>query len=457
MTVDLLIREARFAVMADEDGTVHEGVSIAIDDGRIVAVGPDLASDARTVIDGRGTLVMPGLVNLHTHLPMALLRGVAEDVDLQGFLERVWAEEARLMDARGVYVGARLGALEALLSGTTTALDMYFHPADAHRAAVEVGLRHVTGPVFFSFAGPDGLAWEERMALARDWPATLAALGGPHVPAALMPHAAFTVGIDHLREIAELARAQGALVHTHASENDRENADTVASTGLRPVAALDASGILALGPVLGHGVRLDDGERYQTIYSRQEGSAAAPTAGLHFTPDLLMALRDKGVRIANCVLHIGLDTFQPVKVDHIEDHHMHSEYAYLSPDDARTINDAKLAGKRVIAVGTTSARTLETAGLLSAGLEPSQAMETPTSCPWRPVTAFERDTNLFIYPGYRWRVVDAIITNFHLPKSTLLMMMSSFAGQTTIREAYETAKREGYRFFSFGDAMFITD
>ncbi len=203
--------------------------------------------------------------------------------------------------------------------------------------------------------------------------------------------------------------------------------------------------------------RLDDGERYQTIYSRQEGSAAAPTAGLHFTPDLLMALRDKGVRIANCVLHIGLDTFQPVKVDHIEDHHMHSEYAYLSPDDARTINDAKLAGKRVIAVGTTSARTLETAGLLSAGLEPSQAMETPTSCPWRPVTAFERDTNLFIYPGYRWRVVDAIITNFHLPKSTLLMMMSSFAGQTTIREAYETAKREGYRFFSFGDAMFITD
>jgi S-adenosylmethionine:tRNA ribosyltransferase-isomerase len=201
--------------------------------------------------------------------------------------------------------------------------------------------------------------------------------------------------------------------------------------------------------------RLENGDRYQTVYNRQEGSAAAPTAGLHFTPDLLMALREKGIRIANCVLHIGLDTFQPVKVDRIEDHHMHSEYAYLSPEDARTINDAKLAGKRIIAVGTTSARTLETAGLLSAGLEPSEAMSTPNICPWRPVTAFERDTNLFIYPGYRWRVVDAIITNFHLPKSTLLMMMMSFASKEIIHNAYETAKSEGYRFFSFGDAMFI--
>ena len=319
MTVDLLIREARFAVMADEDGTVHEGVSIAIDDGRIVAVGPDLASDARTVIDGRGTLVMPGLVNLHTHLPMALLRGVAEDVDLQGFLERVWAEEARLMDARGVYVGARLGALEALLSGTTTALDMYFHPADAHRAAVEVGLRHVTGPVFFSFAGPDGLAWEERMALARDWPATLAALGGPHVPAALMPHAAFTVGIDHLREIAELARAQGALVHTHASENDRENADTVASTGLRPVAALDASGILALGPVLGHGVRLDDGER-RLVAATGASVAHCPGSNLKLASGAadFVGYRGDGIRVGlgtdGCSSSNDLDMFAVMRL-----------------------------------------------------------------------------------------------------------------------------------------------
>jgi 5-methylthioadenosine/S-adenosylhomocysteine deaminase len=138
---------------------------------------------------------------------------------------------------------------------------MYFHPADGHRGAVEVGLRHVTGPVFFSFPGPDGLEWSERMDLARAWPQTVASLGGPYVPPALMPHAAFTVGVDHLAEIAALAREQGALVHTHASENDRENDDTVAATGMRPVPALDAAGLLALSPVLGHGVRLDAADR----------------------------------------------------------------------------------------------------------------------------------------------------------------------------------------------------
>ena len=200
MTVDLVVRDARYVVMTDDDGGVRERVSIAIDDGRIVSVG-EAAPDADTVIDGQGLLVMPGLVNLHTHLAMTLLRGIAEEVDLQGFLERVWAEEARIMDADGVYAGTRLGALEAVLGGTTTALDMYFHPVAAHRAAVDVGLRHVTGPVFFSFPGPDHLEWEERMALARAWPQTLESLGGPHVPPALMPHAAFTVGLEHLAEV----------------------------------------------------------------------------------------------------------------------------------------------------------------------------------------------------------------------------------------------------------------
>ena len=167
MSVDLAIRDARYVLMADDQGAILEHASIAVDDGKIVAVGTDVP-EGQVEIDGTDLLVMPGLVNLHTHLAMTLLRGIAEDVDLQGFLERVWAEEARLMDARGVYVGTRLGALEALLGGTTTALDMYFHPADAHRAAVEVGLRHVTGPVFFSFPGPDGLSWKERMDLAWD-------------------------------------------------------------------------------------------------------------------------------------------------------------------------------------------------------------------------------------------------------------------------------------------------
>lgn len=200
---------------------------------------------------------------------------------------------------------------------------------------------------------------------------------------------------------------------------------------------------------------LSDSERYQTVYSQQEGSAAAPTAGLHFTPDLLLNLRDRGVQMASCVLHIGLDTFQPVHVERITDHKMHSERALLTADNARIINEAKLSGNRVFAVGTTSVRTLETAGILSAGGDPSRPQDIGALCAWRPVMAFERDTDLFIYPGYTWRVVDSMITNFHLPKSTLLMMISSFATRELILHAYEVAKQQGYRFFSFGDAMLL--
>lgn len=218
--------------------------------------------------------------------------------------------------------------------------------------------------------------------------------------------------------------------------------------------ALTELGEMPLPPYI-H-TRLEDAERYQTIYSRQEGSAAAPTAGLHFTPELLLKLRDKGVQFAYCVLHIGLDTFQPVKVDDIEQHKIHSERALLTAENANIINQAKLSGKRIIAVGTTTVRTLETAAILSAGGDPADPAALGDLCPWRPVIAFEQDTNLFIYPGYKWRVTDAMITNFHLPKSTLMMMISAFAGRDFVLRAYETAKQEKYRFFSFGDAMLIT-
>jgi S-adenosylmethionine:tRNA ribosyltransferase-isomerase len=216
---------------------------------------------------------------------------------------------------------------------------------------------------------------------------------------------------------------------------------------------LDRMGEMPLPPYIHE--PLIDPERYQTVYSRQQGSAAAPTAGLHFTPDLLLTLRDKGVLFAHCALHIGLGTFQPVKAEDIRDHHIHSERAILTADEARVINEAKLAGGRVIAVGTTVARTLETAGILSEGGDPAHPDRSVDACPWRPATAFDRDTNLYIYPGYRWRVVDALITNFHLPKSSLLMMISAFAGREHVMNAYEAAKRAGYRFFSFGDAMLI--
>jgi S-adenosylmethionine:tRNA ribosyltransferase-isomerase len=208
---------------------------------------------------------------------------------------------------------------------------------------------------------------------------------------------------------------------------------------------------------------LADPGRYQTIYARPPGSAAAPTAGLHFTPELLLSLRGAGVLFETITLHVGLDTFQPVNEAEVAAHKIHSEWATLAAEPARRINEAKLAGGRLVAVGTTSMRVLETAALRSAGISGSlqgisqrdAAGETTHICPWKPVAAFEGPTDLYIYPGYRFRAVDALLTNFHLPQSTLLMLVSAFAGRERILEAYETAVKEGYRFYSFGDAMLI--
>jgi S-adenosylmethionine:tRNA ribosyltransferase-isomerase len=210
---------------------------------------------------------------------------------------------------------------------------------------------------------------------------------------------------------------------------------------------------------------IDDPERYQTVYARREGSAAAPTAGLHFTGDMLFALQSQGIALAYCTLHIGLDTFAPVKVEDIHQHKIHRERAILSPEDARIINEAKLNGGRIIAVGTTSARTLETAALRSAAFgtpenDPTSIQNTLCNlsenvCPWRPVIAIDEETDLFITPGFHFRAVDAMITNFHLPKSTLLMMISALVGRDLLLNAYQIAIAEDYRFYSFGDAMLI--
>lgn len=201
---------------------------------------------------------------------------------------------------------------------------------------------------------------------------------------------------------------------------------------------------------------LADPERYQTIYARHEGSAAAPTAGLHFTAELLLALKEMGVEFAYCTLNIGLGTFQPVKEEEIASHRMHSEWASLSAADAQRVNEARLSGRRVIAVGTTVVRTLESAAILSAGGDPSTGQMPPDDyCPWRPVTAFDGETRLFIRPGYRFRVIDGLITNFHLPRSTLLMLVSAFLGRERTLEAYAIARDNRYRFYSFGDAMLI--
>lgn len=206
---------------------------------------------------------------------------------------------------------------------------------------------------------------------------------------------------------------------------------------------------------------LADPERYQTVYSKVEGSAAAPTAGLHFSPDLLLTLRERGILLEYVTLHVGLDTFKPVTVETIQEHAIHSEWASLSAETAKRINEVKLAGGHLLAVGTTSVRTLETAALRSAGISGSlkeASRLAPDLCPWQPVAAFDGPTDLFIYPGFTFRVVDRLLTNFHLPKSTLLMLVSAFAGREgvdLIRRAYAEAIKESYRFYSFGDAMLI--
>ena len=199
---------------------------------------------------------------------------------------------------------------------------------------------------------------------------------------------------------------------------------------------LDKIGLMPLPPYIKESLKEND--KYQTVYAKYDGSSAAPTAGLHFTEDLLEKIKQKGVEIANVTLHVGIGTFRPVKVENVEEHNMHSEHYYIKSEDAEKINKAKRNGNRVIAVGTTSCRVLE-----------SVADDDGF------VKEIEGDTNIFIYPGYKFKCLDCLITNFHLPQSTLIMLVSSLAGRDFIMEAYNHAVNEKYKFFSFGDAMII--
>lgn len=201
---------------------------------------------------------------------------------------------------------------------------------------------------------------------------------------------------------------------------------------------LDQLGQMPLPPYITH--TLKDKNRYQTVYAKYEGSAAAPTAGLHFTEELFRKLEEKGVLVANVTLHVGLGTFRPVKVDDVSKHHMHTEFYQVTKEEADKINKAKQAGGRIVCVGTTSCRTIESAADENGVLKPGQG-----------------DTDIFIYPGYFFKMMDVLITNFHLPESTLLMLVSALAGKEQVMRVYEEAVQERYRFFSFGDAMIILD
>lgn len=219
---------------------------------------------------------------------------------------------------------------------------------------------------------------------------------------------------------------QGALFHLAAQQESI-------------MSLLERLGHMPLPPYIERADTASDAERYQTVFAEQAGAVAAPTAGLHFTEQLLDALAAKGVRSTTVTLHVGAGTFQPVRADDIREHHMHAEYIEVSQAACDAIAQAKAAGGRVIAVGTTAVRSLESAALATGALQP-----------------FTGDTDIFIYPGFEFKVVDAMITNFHLPESTLLMLVSAFAGRDAVLAAYDTAVSEGYRFFSYGDAMFIT-
>ncbi|MGN0500804.1 MAG: tRNA preQ1(34) S-adenosylmethionine ribosyltransferase-isomerase QueA [Ruminococcus sp.] len=239
------------------------------------------------------------------------------------------------------------------------------------------------------------------------------------------------------REGASFTFGDGLLRATVAEVKDDGNRIVDFECDENFFATLDKIGQMPLPPYITE--ELKDKERYQTVYSHELGSAAAPTAGLHFTKELMQRIKDKGVSIAYVTLHVGLGTFRPVKVDDVTNHKMHSEHYEIPEETARLINKTKKNGGRVIAVGTTSCRTLESVASFYGEIKPCEGF-----------------TDIFIYPGYKFKVLDGLITNFHLPESTLIMLVSAFAGYDNVMNAYKTAVEEKYRFFSFGDAMFIS-
>ncbi len=306
-------------VTVDANALVIEGAAVAIEDGTIVEIGTSNSVSGDERIDLSGHLVAPGLINSHTHLAMALLRGWAEGVDLQGFLERVWAAEGAIMNPETCELGTELGALEALLGGTTTALDMYLHPEFTHRGAVRVGLRHISGPIFFDFPGLDAMQWHERIEYARAWPEKVARIGGPEVPLYLMPHSTYTDSPEHLGEVTQIAEEINASIHLHISETRAENEDVASRYQKTPVEVLESSGMLSRHVVYGHGVHLTD---HDIELTKGAGAAIAhcPGSNMKLGSGLidLSRLQDAGVSVGlgtdGCSSSNDLDMWQAMRM-----------------------------------------------------------------------------------------------------------------------------------------------
>ena len=255
--MSLIIKNARYVYTVDDQDLILENATIVIREGVIESINPTiLPMDIVEIYDGKDRLIMPGLINTHSHLAMTLLRGWAESVNLDGFLERVWAAEGAIMDKTTSSLGTELGAAEAIQGGTTTVLDMYLNPDATHAAAVKVGLRHVTGPIFFDFPGLDGMEWNQRISFGEQWPTILKNIGGPEVPIYLMPHSTYTDSPEHLHEVAQLAKKFNARINLHVSETLNENQTVNEKYKKSPTQICEDTGILDVPVVFGHGIHL---------------------------------------------------------------------------------------------------------------------------------------------------------------------------------------------------------
>ena len=316
--LDLLIKNARYAVTSNQGDEILEGASIGIKDGKIAYIGKD-SPEAKEIYDATDRLISPGFINSHTHLGMSLLRGWAEGVNLQGFLERVWAAEGAIMDEATCELGTELGALEALLSGTTTTMDMYLNPVATHRGAVRVGLRHIAGPIFFDFPGLDGLQWEQRIERAYQWPAELAKIGGPFIPIYLMPHSTYTDSPENLTQVAAIAKELKARVHLHVSETEAENADVQSRYSKSPTEVCRDTGILDVPTIFGHGVHLSDSDMAiaaskGTSVGHCPGSNLKLGSGLARFNDLRKAGIAVGLGTDSCSSSNDLDMFSVMRM-----------------------------------------------------------------------------------------------------------------------------------------------
>ena len=316
--MDLLITNARYVLTCNGSDEILENINIAIKDGKIAYVGTDKPAASKTY-DATGKLIAPGLINSHTHLGMSLLRGWAEGVDLQGFLERVWAAEGAIMDEPTCELGTELGALEALLSGTTTTMDMYLNPAATHRGAVRVGLRHIAGPIFFDFPGLDGLQWEQRIERAHQWKAVLAEIGGPYIPTYLMPHSTYTDSPENLGQVAAIAKELGARIHLHVSETEVENKDVANRYAKTPTEICRDTGILDVPTLFGHGVHLSDSD---LAIAAKNGAAVAHCPGSNLKLGSGLArfndMRKAGIKVGlgtdSCSSSNDLDMFSVMRM-----------------------------------------------------------------------------------------------------------------------------------------------